>query len=164
MDLQKRAIKTSHSCRIHSCRITCERSESARERSIALYKSNHHHHHHHRFNALACWVKSLKSRSRGAMKLPQTPDTIPHPRRFNALAAKREKWNGTKPLKSRAHKRVERAAGTAMCQCATSAFEGSFGCIVLDMPDIYIYKESEQTNRRTKEPSQMACISEDQKC
>ena len=31
----------------HSCRITCERSESARERRIALYKSNHHHHHHY---------------------------------------------------------------------------------------------------------------------
>ena len=30
----------------HSCRITCERSESAQERRIALYKSNHHHHHH----------------------------------------------------------------------------------------------------------------------
>ena len=32
---KKRAIKT-----IHSCRITCERSESARERRIALYKSD----------------------------------------------------------------------------------------------------------------------------
>ena len=31
----------------HSCRITCERSESARDRRIALYKRNHHHHHHH---------------------------------------------------------------------------------------------------------------------
>ena len=30
----------------HSCRITCERSESAWERKIALYKSNHHHLHH----------------------------------------------------------------------------------------------------------------------
>ena len=29
----------------HSCRITCKRSESAREQRIALYKSNHHHHH-----------------------------------------------------------------------------------------------------------------------
>ena len=27
----------------HSCKITCERSESARERRIALYKSNHYH-------------------------------------------------------------------------------------------------------------------------
>ena len=35
VDIQKRAIKT-----IHSCRITCERSESARERRIALYKSD----------------------------------------------------------------------------------------------------------------------------
>ena len=33
VDIQKRAIKTSH-----SCRITCERSVSARERRIALYK------------------------------------------------------------------------------------------------------------------------------
>ena len=33
MDIQKRTIKT-----IHSCRITCECSESARERRIALYK------------------------------------------------------------------------------------------------------------------------------
>ena len=32
---------------IHSCRIICERSESARERRIARYKSNLHHHHHH---------------------------------------------------------------------------------------------------------------------
>ena len=30
----------------HSCRITCERSESAHERRILLYKSSHHHHHH----------------------------------------------------------------------------------------------------------------------
>ena len=37
VDIHKRAIKSSH-----SCRITCERSESARERRIALYKSNHH--------------------------------------------------------------------------------------------------------------------------
>ena len=35
VDIQKRAIKT-----IHSCRITCERRESARERRIALYKSD----------------------------------------------------------------------------------------------------------------------------
>ena len=27
--------------------MTCERSKSARERRIALYKSNHHHHYHH---------------------------------------------------------------------------------------------------------------------
>ena len=40
VDIHKRAIKSSH-----SCRITCERSESARERRIALYKSNHQHHH-----------------------------------------------------------------------------------------------------------------------
>ena len=31
----------------HSCRITCERSESARERRTAVHKSSHHHHHHH---------------------------------------------------------------------------------------------------------------------
>ena len=36
VDIQKRAIKKEA---IHSCRITCERSESARERRIALYKS-----------------------------------------------------------------------------------------------------------------------------
>ena len=35
VDIQERAIKT-----IHSCRITCERSESALERRIALYKSD----------------------------------------------------------------------------------------------------------------------------
>ena len=35
VDNQKRAIKTSH-----SYRITCERSESAGERRIALYKSD----------------------------------------------------------------------------------------------------------------------------
>ena len=29
----------------HSCTITCERSEFARERRTALYKSDHHHHH-----------------------------------------------------------------------------------------------------------------------
>ena len=29
----------------HSCTITCERSESARERMTALYKSDHHHNH-----------------------------------------------------------------------------------------------------------------------
>ena len=31
---------------IHSCRITCEHSESARERRIALYKSDPHTHTH----------------------------------------------------------------------------------------------------------------------
>ena len=31
----------------HSCRITCEHSESAWEWRIVLYKSSHHHHHHH---------------------------------------------------------------------------------------------------------------------
>ena len=41
VDIKKRAIKKA----IHSCRITFERSESALERRIALYKSNHHHHH-----------------------------------------------------------------------------------------------------------------------
>ena len=29
---------------VHSCKITCERSESAQEQRIALYKSYHHHH------------------------------------------------------------------------------------------------------------------------
>ena len=38
VDIQKRAIK-SYSI--------CERSESARERRIALHKSDHHHHRHH---------------------------------------------------------------------------------------------------------------------
>ena len=33
-------FKNSLSKAIHSCRITCEHSESARERSIALYKSD----------------------------------------------------------------------------------------------------------------------------
>ena len=32
---------------MHSCRITCERSESARERRIALYKSDHHQQQQH---------------------------------------------------------------------------------------------------------------------
>ena len=36
VDIQKRAIKLV----MHSCRITCERSKSARERRIALYKSD----------------------------------------------------------------------------------------------------------------------------
>ena len=36
VDIQKLALKD-----IHSCRITCERSESARRRRIALYKSDH---------------------------------------------------------------------------------------------------------------------------
>ena len=36
VNIQKRAIKSSH-----SCRITCELSESAGERRIALYKSDH---------------------------------------------------------------------------------------------------------------------------
>ena len=40
VDIQKRAIKQAS----HSCRITCERSESAWERRIELYKSNHHRH------------------------------------------------------------------------------------------------------------------------
>ena len=35
VDIQNRTTKT-----IHSCRITCERSESARERRIALYQSD----------------------------------------------------------------------------------------------------------------------------
>ena len=38
VDIQKRAIKKIKN--IHSCRITYERSESARERRIALYKGD----------------------------------------------------------------------------------------------------------------------------
>ena len=37
--IQKRAVKKAS----HSCRITCERSESARERRIALFKSDRNH-------------------------------------------------------------------------------------------------------------------------
>ena len=37
--IQKRAVKKAS----HSCRITCERSESARERRIALFKSERNH-------------------------------------------------------------------------------------------------------------------------
>ena len=40
VDIQKRHIKS-----YHSCRITCTCSESAWEWRTALYKSNHHHHH-----------------------------------------------------------------------------------------------------------------------
>ena len=36
VDIQKRGIKASH-----SCRITCELRESAGERRIAMYKSDH---------------------------------------------------------------------------------------------------------------------------
>ena len=46
---------------ISACRITCERNESARERRIALYKSNHHHHryhHHHHHHHHHQWCKS----------------------------------------------------------------------------------------------------------
>ena len=39
VDIQKHAIKA-----IHSCRITCERSEPARERRIVLYKSDQQQH------------------------------------------------------------------------------------------------------------------------
>ena len=43
IDIQKRTIYIYFFFKAsHSCRITCERSESARERRITLYKSNHH--------------------------------------------------------------------------------------------------------------------------
>jgi len=41
----KNVLKKKKKKRSHSCRNTCERSESARERGIALNKSDHHHHH-----------------------------------------------------------------------------------------------------------------------
>ena len=44
VDIQKCAIKV-----IHSCRITCERNESARERRITLYKSDQQQQLHHDF-------------------------------------------------------------------------------------------------------------------
>jgi len=42
VDIQKRAIKKKKKRRRKRCRITRERSESARERRIALYKSDQH--------------------------------------------------------------------------------------------------------------------------
>ena len=42
---QKRTIIFFYKQSVHSCKITCERSESARERRIALYKSDQQQQH-----------------------------------------------------------------------------------------------------------------------
>ena len=58
--------------------------------------------------------------------------------------------------------KVEWEAQTVMCQCPTSTFKNSCGCTVLDTPE---WREmTEQTDCMAKQPSQVACISEDLKC
>ena len=46
----------------HSCRLTCERSESARERRIALYKSEPQQHQQHRLRTTDSNVGCLNPR------------------------------------------------------------------------------------------------------
>ena len=83
----------------HSCKITCECSESARKWRIVLYKRNHHHHPHHQdltwdvpctdvFNCATTtretWTK--KQALRCAMNGQTSPTTVilspPEPRHF----------------------------------------------------------------------------------
>ena len=55
--------------------------------------------------------------------------------------------------------KVECEAQTGMCQGLTSTFEESCGCAVLDMSES---KEmTEQIDWQAKQPSQVACVSED---
>ena len=49
-----------------------------------------------------------------------------------------------------------------MCRWSTSTFENSCGCTALDMPEWS--ETTEQTDWRAKQPSRVACISEDLKC
>ena len=49
--------------------MTCERSESAPERRIALYKSNHHHHHHHHHHHKG-QARPFKTGTRGHVEKP----------------------------------------------------------------------------------------------
>ena len=53
----------------HSCRIACERSESAWERIIVLHKSNHHHHHHHQQSLTAVLRKHHREGEKRQKKL-----------------------------------------------------------------------------------------------
>jgi len=56
VDIQKLTVKD-----IHSCRITCERSESAREWRIALYKSDHQSVRHRNVSGQeADWIITLR--------------------------------------------------------------------------------------------------------
>ena len=58
---------------IHSCRITCERNESARERRIALYKSDEQHLH----------VQTFICHVRGRARLPPHPKVMLTRKRFH---------------------------------------------------------------------------------
>ena len=58
--------------------------------------------------------------------------------------------------------KVEWEAQTGMCRWSTSTFENSCECTALDMLE---WRETtEQIDWRAKEPSQVACFSEDLKC
>ena len=58
--------------------------------------------------------------------------------------------------------KVKWEAQTRMCQWSTSTFKNSCGCTALDMPE---WRETtEQINWWAKQPSQVACVLEDQKC
>ena len=51
---------------------------------------------------------------------------------------------------------------TGMCQWSTSTFKNSCGCTALDM--LEWMEMTEQTDWRTKQPSQKDCVLEDLKC
>ena len=58
--------------------------------------------------------------------------------------------------------KMEWVAQTGMCQWPTSTFKNSCGCTAMDMPE---WREmTEQIDWWAKQPSQVACFSEDLKC
>ena len=58
--------------------------------------------------------------------------------------------------------KVEWEAQTGMCRWSTSTFENFYGCAALDMPE---WREmTEQIHWRARQPSHVACFSEELKC
>ena len=69
VDIKKHAIKYAS----HSCRITWERSDSAQERRIALYKS-YYHHHHFFYNSM--WME-MDCHQNSSLPPPSSPPLPP---------------------------------------------------------------------------------------
>ena len=90
------------------------------------------------------WQWRWKQSSMPSAGLPREVTVRPH------MPSSYKKW------------KMEWEAQTGMHQWSTSTFINSCGCTTLDMPERR--DMTEQTDWRTKQPSQVACFSENLKC
>ena len=101
-------------------------------------------------------VNGTKAMTRWHNKLYMAFPCIQHPQPPFRAPKVLNNCNKTRTIK------VEWEAQTGMCWWSTSTFENSYGCTAQDMPE---WREmTEQTGWRVKQPSQVACFSEDLKC